>query len=75
MSPYLKSLLAAIIGGAATGVAQASQSGGSLKVTGVTAAVGAIVGVLGYLTQPPTKAVVATQVATPAATKPETPAS
>lgn len=50
---FLHGLAAAGVGGAATGAAQASQNGATLKATGLTAAAGGIVSVLAYFLQSP----------------------
>lgn len=51
---WLKGLAAAAIGGAATGATQAISSSGAVNVqTAVTAAAGALVTVLAYLTKSP----------------------
>lgn len=53
MNATFKALLAALIGGASTGAAQASSSGASLKATGFTAGAGALISLAAYLLKSP----------------------
>ena len=64
---WLKSLAAVAIGGAASGAAQAVQSGGTVnKSTAVTAGIGALSTVLAYLMRSPLATVSLQQPADPA---------
>lgn len=56
MKSFWQGFLGAILNGALQGGAAASQSGSNPKVTGITAGVGALAGILQYLTLHPISA-------------------